>query len=147
MNGTKSDKRQRHTMVCRGCWTSCTQNSARPLRYQTQSQKGGVHTKRNARRTKRIHELLPVFAFEGDDFTASAANIGVDVKRLPKMINRAWTRHCTDVEQDANIGLEDGAKGIKEPTVGIDLLLVLLFETKDDLDGHNTFLRAFNLVR
>jgi hypothetical protein len=63
------------------------------------------------------------------------------------MINRAWTRHCTDVEQDANIGLEDGAKGIKEPTVGIDLLLVLLFETKDDLDGHNTFLRAFNLVR
>ena len=63
------------------------------------------------------------------------------------MINRAWTRHRTDVEQDANVGLENGAKGIKEPTVGIDLLLIFLFKTKDDLHGHNPFLCAFNLVR
>ncbi len=62
------------------------------------------------------------------------------------MINRARTRHCTDVEQDANIGLENGAKGIEEPTMGIDLLLVLLLETKDDLHRYNIFLRAFELV-
>jgi hypothetical protein len=106
-----------------------------------------IFMRRNARRTKRIQKLLPVFAFQGDDFTASAADIGVEVECLPKMINRARTRHRTDVKQDANIGLENGAKSIKEPTVGIDLLLVLLFETKDDLYGHNTFLRAFDLVR
>ena len=109
--------------------------------------KGQIYTKGNVRRTKGIHKLLPVFAFQGDNFTASAADIGVDVERLPEMINRAWTRHRTDVEQNANIGLENGAKSIKEPTVGIDLLLVLLFETKDNLHGHNTFLRALNLVR
>jgi hypothetical protein len=113
----------------------------------TKSKKGGRFVKRNRGRTKRIHKLLPIFAFKGDDFTASATDIGVDVERLPEMINRAWTRHRTDVEQDANIGLENGAKGVKEPTVGVDLLLVFLFETKDDLHRHNTFLRAFNLVR
>lgn len=102
--------------------------------------------KRNRGRTKRIHKLLPIFAFKGDDFTASATDIGVDVERLPEMINRAWTRHRTDVEQDANIGLENGAKGVEEPTMGIDLLLIFLLETEDNLHGHNAFLRAFELV-
>ena len=111
----------------------------------TESKRGDLH-ERNGRRTKRIKEFLPVFAFEGDDFTASATDIGIDIKRLPEMINRAWTRHCTDIEQDANIGLENGAKGVEEPTMGIDLLLIFLLETKDDLHGHNTFLRAFELV-
>ena len=62
------------------------------------------------------------------------------------MINRAWTRHCTNIEQDANIGLENGTKGVEEPTMGIDLLLIFLLETKDDLHRHNTLLRAFKLV-
>ncbi len=101
---------------------------------------------RNWRQTERVYELLPVCAFEGDNFTASATDIGVDVERLPEMINRARTRLCTDIEQDANIGLENRAKGVKEPTMGIDLLLVFLLETKDDLHGNNAFLRSFELV-
>jgi hypothetical protein len=88
--------------------------------------KGGDLHERNGRRTKRINEFLPVFAFEGDDFTASATDIRVDIKRFPEMINRAWTRHCTNIEQDADIGLEDGAKGVEEPTMGVDLLLIFL---------------------
>jgi len=35
------------------------------------------------RLTERIQELLPVFSFGYDDFTASTAHIGVDVEHLP----------------------------------------------------------------
>ena len=109
--------------------------------------KGGRLARKDEKQTKRIKEFLPVFAFEGDNFAASAADIRVDIKRLPEMINRAWPRHCTDIEQDANIWLENRAKGVEEPTMGVDLFLIFLFETEDDLHGHNAFLRAFELVR
>jgi hypothetical protein len=142
----RNPTRRRHTKVCRGCWTSCTQSSEQPLRRQAKKSKKEGICERNGRRTERIYELLPVCAFEGDNFTASATDIGVDVERLPEMINRARARLCTDIEQDANIGLENGAKGVKEPTMGIDLLLVFLLETKDDLHGNNAFLRPFELV-
>ena len=104
-------------------------------------------TKLNGRRTKRIHELLPVFTLEGNNFTASAAYIGVDVERLPEMINRAGARHGTDIEENANVRLENRAKRVEEPAMGVDLLLVLFLQTEDDLHGNNTFLRAFDLVR
>ena len=39
------------------------------------------------RQTERIQELLPVFALEGDDFSASTPDIRVDIERLPQMIN------------------------------------------------------------
>lgn len=63
------------------------------------------------------------------------------------MINRAGTRLGTDIEEDANVGLKNRAKRIEEPAVGVDLLLIFLLQTKDDLHGNNTFLRAFDLVR
>jgi hypothetical protein len=107
----------------------------------------GDGRKLDGRRTKRIHQLLPVFTLEGDDFTASTADIRVDVERLPEVINGARTRHGTNVEEDANVGLKDRAKGIEEPAVGVDLLLVFLLQAKDDLHGNNAFLRAFDLVR
>ena len=78
------------------------------------------------RQTERIPELLPVFAFEGNDFTASTADIGIEIERLPEMINRARTRHRTDVEEDANDRLENGPKRVEEPMMGIDLLLAFL---------------------
>ena len=62
------------------------------------------------------------------------------------MINGAWARLCANIKQDANIGLEDGAKGVEKPTVGIYLLLIFFLETKDNLHGHNAFLRTFELV-
>ena len=62
------------------------------------------------------------------------------------MINRARTRHRTDVEEDANDWLKNGPKCFEEPVVRIDLLLVFLLQGKDDLHGNNTLLRAFDLV-
>ena len=63
------------------------------------------------------------------------------------MIDRAGTRHGTDIEEDANVRLENRAKCVEEPAMGVDLLLIFLLQAKDDLHGNNTFLRAFDLVR
>ena len=40
-------------------------------------------TKLFRRQTERIQEILPVFGFERDDFSASTPDIRVDVERLP----------------------------------------------------------------
>jgi hypothetical protein len=64
--------------------------------------------------------------FRGNDFTASTADIGVEVESLPEMINRAGTGHGTDVEEDANVWYKNGTKCVEEPVVRIDLLLVFL---------------------
>ena len=107
----------------------------------------GNCTKLDGRRTEKIQQLLPVFTLEGNNFTASTAYIRVDVEHIPEMINRAGTKHGTDIEENANVRLENRAKRVEEPAMGVDLLLVFLLQAKDDLHGNNTFLRAFNLVR
>ena len=103
-------------------------------------------SKRFRRQTKRIQELLPVFAFERDDFSASAPDIRVYVERFPQMINRAGARHRTDVQKDANVRLKNRSKSVEEPAVRVDLLLVFLLQAKDDLHRDNSFLRTFDLV-
>lgn len=39
--------------------------------------------------------------------------------------------HGADIEEDTDIGLEDGTKRVEEPAVRVDLLLVFLFETEE----------------
>ena len=63
------------------------------------------------------------------------------------MINRAGTRNCADVEEDANVRMKDRSKCVEEPAMGIDLILVLLLQTKDYLHRDNSFLLAFDLAR
>ena len=52
----------------------------------------------------------------------------------------AWS--STAVEEDADIGLQDGTEGLEEPTVGIDFLLILFLETEEHLAWDNSFLGA-----
>src|SRR5258708_24265502 len=56
---------------------------------------------RNSTQTDRVYELLPVCAFETDNFTAIATDLGVHVERRPDMINRTSTFLDTDIELDA----------------------------------------------
>ena len=39
------------------------------------------------------------------------------------------------VERERTIGLDEGAKGVEEPAMAVELLLVLLLEAKEDLNG------------
>jgi hypothetical protein len=52
--------------------------------------------------------------------------------------------HSADVEEDTDVGLEDGAKCVEEPAMGVDLFLVLLFEAEYELDGDDSAFGAFN---
>lgn len=62
------------------------------------------------------------------------------------MINGGRTGHGADVEEDADVGLEDGPEGVEEPAVGVYLFLVFFFEAEDDLDGDDAFFGAFDFV-
>jgi hypothetical protein len=58
---------------------------------------------------------------------------------------RAW--HGTDIEKDADIGFEHWPKCVENPSMGIDLLLVSLFQAKYNLNGCRLLLRADFSVR
>lgn len=58
------------------------------------------------------------------------------------MVERSARRLCADVEQDADIGVENASECIEEPAMRVDFLCVFLLETKDDLDGDNALLSS-----
>ena len=90
--------------------------------------------------------MLAVLALESDDLATSAAHVRIDVEGLPQMVDGGRTRHGTDVQQHADVRLQKGTKRVEEPAVRVDLLLVLLLETEDNLDGYQTLLGALDLV-
>jgi len=53
------------------------------------------------------------------------------------------------MKEDANVGLKNGSEWVNEPVlvVGVDLLLVLPLQAKDDLHRDNSFLIDFDPVR
>lgn len=94
-----------------------------------------------------VEEVGAVFAFECDDFAAGSAYVGVDVECFPEVIYGGGTRHGTDVEENADVGLEDRTKSVEEPSVGVDLFLILFFETEDDLNGDDALFGSFDFER
>ena len=68
------------------------------------------------------------------NLTASTAEILVVIESLPQGEQRLGTGLGAGVEQNADLGVQDAAEGIEQPTVGVDLLGVLLFQTEDHLD-------------
>ena len=62
------------------------------------------------------------------------------------MVDTSGPGHGTDVKQYADVRLEDGTERVEEPAVRVDLLLILLLETEDNLDGYQTLLGALDLV-
>ena len=51
------------------------------------------------------------------------------------MINRSGSGHGSDIDKNANVGLEDGTEGVEEPTMRVDLFLILFLQTEQNLDG------------
>src|SRR5438034_443786 len=72
----------------------------------------------------------PAFAQHGMNLPTGAAKILVVVKSLPqsKQRLRSWFRAC--IEKDANLRIENTTKRIEKPTMGVDLLAVLLLQTE-----------------
>ena len=59
------------------------------------------------------------------------------IENLPQLVQRIATRASANIDQDGDVGVERLADGIVEPSVRVQLLLVLLFQNEDDLDWRN----------
>ncbi|HEV7737022.1 MAG TPA: hypothetical protein VGO47_06570 [Chlamydiales bacterium] len=67
---------------------------------------------------------------ECDDFSTRAADVGVDIEGLPEMVNGRGPGHGADVEQDADVGLEDLSES--------DAAFLGAFDFHGGRDGHCT---------
>ena len=80
------------------------------------------------------------------DFATSASAVGDAVKDFPELIDGVLAGPCASVDQAADVGIKDFAKSIKEPSMRVDLLLVLLLEAEEDLDGRLASFDRHNVV-
>jgi hypothetical protein len=60
------------------------------------------------------------------------------VEAFPQLIDGRACGLRAYIEQDTYIGLDKGSKGVEEPSVTVQLFLVLLFQAEDDLNGTGT---------
>ena len=98
-----------------------------------------------SKRTEVVEQFLSIFALKDDYLATGATYIRVDVECLPKVVDRGRARSCANVQKDANIRLENRSKGIEEPAMRVDLLLILLLETEDNLHRDDSLLCALDL--
>ena len=76
---------------------------------------------------------LPATLDHSVDFTTATAHVFVIVEGLPEVIDRLATGFGTCINQDTDFGLQHLADGVEEPTVRVNLLLVLSLNDQDDL--------------
>lgn len=88
-----------------------------------------------------------LFTLSGNDIATGTTNFRVDAGRPPEVVESARAKPRTDIERDTNAWQENQEIGVEEPAVGVDLLLVLLFDAEDDLHRNDTLLWAVDLVR
>jgi hypothetical protein len=69
------------------------------------------------------------------NFTTSTSEILVVVETLPKREKRLGAGLRTGIEQNADFRVENAANGSKQPSVGVDLLCVLLLQAEHHLHG------------
>ena len=68
------------------------------------------------------------------DFSTSASEVAVVVEGFPQCQQRFATWLCSCVDQNHNLRIEDSTEAVEQPSVGVDLFAVLLFETEKHLD-------------
>jgi hypothetical protein len=56
------------------------------------------------------------------DLAAGSADVGVPVEYFPEVVERGVEGASADVEEDGDVGAEDGAEGVEEPAVRVDFL-------------------------
>lgn len=84
---------------------------------------------------ERVDQVLAARAQHGLDLTAGAGAHGLEIEGLPQMVDGATTGLGTSIDEHADIGIQNATKGLEEPTMRVDLLLVLFLETEQHLNG------------
>ena len=83
---------------------------------------------------QRVDQILPTFAKLDVDFTTSASQILVIVEAFPEREEGFVTRLGAGINENADLRVEDTAKRSEKPSVRVDFLAVLLFETEQHLN-------------
>ena len=52
---------------------------------------------------------------------------------------------CPNIKEHADVRLKHSPKGVEEPAMRVDLLLVLFLHTEDNLRGHDALVRILEL--
>ena len=94
---------------------------------------------------ERVEEVFAEFALLSTNLTTSAGDVGVCVEGLPQVVQRGATGTSSDIEQDADVGVQGLAEGVEAPAMGVELALVLLLQAEEELAGHDTLLSTLKL--
>lgn len=95
------------------------------------------------RRDQGIEEIL---AQHGLDLSACSSAHWLALKRLPEVVDTASSRLGAAIDEHAVRGIQDLAESLEEPPMRIDLLLILLLEAEQHLDGGVALLDLDNVV-
>ena len=72
----------------------------------------------------------------GVDFTTASTEVRIVVEGLPQVVDGLAAGLRTGVDENTNFRLQHLTNGVEQPTVRVDLLLVLRLDDEDDLDWH-----------
>ena len=70
-----------------------------------------------------------------DALSAGSTDVLVLVKALPELVDTRSGGLRANVKQNADVRLQERAESIEEPTMRVELLLVLLLQAEEDLQG------------
>lgn len=84
-------------------------------------------------RNERVEELFAVLQ-HGLDLTTGTCAHRLDIESLPQLVDRIAARLCSSIDEHTDIGFQYSAEGLEEPSVGVDLLLILLLQAEEHLD-------------
>jgi hypothetical protein len=77
------------------------------------------------RRHQWINQIPAPLSLISYDLSTCPADVRVNVKGFPEMVDGRWARTRANIEEDADIWLQDWAEGVEEPAVGVYLGVVL----------------------
>ena len=89
---------------------------------------------------KRVQQVLPSRPQHSLNLTTGTSTHRLQIERLPEVVDGVFARFRTRIDENTDVRVQDTAKGLEEPPVGVDLLLVLLLEAEEHL--HGLLLRA-----
>ena len=78
------------------------------------------------------------------DLAAGTRAHGLQVEGFPQLVDGMISGPGSCINEDADVRVQDGAESLEEPTMRIDLLLVLLLKAKHHLDGDSPLFHADN---
>lgn len=87
------------------------------------------------RSDERVQQFAPSLTQHGMNLSTSATEVTVVVEGFPQRQKGFATGLCSCINQDDNLGVQNPTEPVEEPSVGVDLLAILLFEAEEHLDG------------